>query len=57
MNAKRTMLSPVAMIVQTVIIFGVLLLFSTLLNRWSLAAGRGSGAGDRGQLRTVADAV
>jgi hypothetical protein len=36
MNAKRTMLSPVAMVVQTVIIFAVLLLFSTLLNRWSV---------------------
>jgi hypothetical protein len=36
MNAKRAMLSPMAMIVQTVVIFGVLLLFSTLLNKWSI---------------------
>ena len=36
MNAKRTMLSPAAMVIQTVVIFGVLILFATLLNRWSL---------------------
>jgi hypothetical protein len=36
MNAKRSMLNPLAMIVQTVVIFTVLILFSTLLNRWSL---------------------
>jgi len=36
MNAKRAMLSPAAMIVQTVVIFGILILLSTLLNRWSL---------------------
>jgi len=36
MNAKRTMLSPVAMVVQSVVIFAVLILLSTLLNRWSM---------------------
>ncbi|HWZ50410.1 MAG TPA: hypothetical protein VNW54_02990 [Granulicella sp.] len=36
MNAKHAMLNPAAAIVQTVVIFAVLLLFSTLLNRWSL---------------------
>jgi hypothetical protein len=36
LNAKRAMLSPVPVIVQTVIIFGILLLFTYLLNKWSL---------------------
>jgi hypothetical protein len=35
-NAKRAMLNPSSVIVQTVIIFGVLLLFAFLLNKWSL---------------------
>ena len=36
LNAKRAMLSPVPVIIQAVIIYGVLLLFATLLNKWSL---------------------
>jgi hypothetical protein len=36
LNAKRAMLSPVPVIVQSVIIFGVLLLFTYFLNKWSL---------------------
>jgi hypothetical protein len=36
LNAKRAMLSPVPVIVQTVIIFAILLLFTYLLNKWSL---------------------
>jgi hypothetical protein len=36
LNAKRTMLSPVPVIVQTIVIFGVLSLFAYLLNKWSL---------------------
>ena len=36
MNAKRTMLSPSSVWLQTVIIFGVLILFAYLLNKWSL---------------------
>jgi hypothetical protein len=36
LNAKRAMLSPVPVIVQAVIIFGVLLTFVYLLNKWSL---------------------
>jgi hypothetical protein len=35
-NAKRSMLNPVSAVVQTVIIFGILLAFAYLLNRWSL---------------------
>ncbi len=35
-NAKHIMLNPVAMVVQTVLIFAILLSFSTLLNRWSI---------------------
>src|SRR5258708_35896443 len=35
-NAKRSMLNPVSVVVQTVIIFGILLAFAYLLNRWSL---------------------
>ncbi len=35
-NAKRAMLSPVPVVVQSVIIFGILILLATLLNRWSL---------------------
>jgi hypothetical protein len=35
-NAKRSMLNPVSAVVQTVIIFGILLAFAFLLNRWSL---------------------
>jgi hypothetical protein len=36
LNAKRAMLSPVPVIVQAVVIFGVLLTFVYLLNKWSL---------------------
>ncbi|MEI9981628.1 MAG: hypothetical protein WDN23_22065 [Edaphobacter sp.] len=36
LNAKRAMLNPTAVIVQTVIIFAVLWLFQFLLNKWSL---------------------
>jgi hypothetical protein len=35
-NAKRSMLNPTAAIVQTVIIFAILLTFAFLLNKWSL---------------------
>jgi len=35
-NAKRMMLNPVPAVVQTVIIFGVLILIMTLLNKWSM---------------------
>ena len=35
-NAKRSMLNPASAIVQTLVIFGVLLLFAFLLNKWSL---------------------
>jgi hypothetical protein len=35
-NMKRAMLSPSSAIVQTVIVFAVLLLIMTLLNRWSV---------------------
>ena len=35
-NAKRAMLSPTAVSVQSAIIFGVLLLIATLLNKWSM---------------------
>jgi len=36
LNAKRTMLNPVPAIVQTVVIFAILLTFQFLLNKWSL---------------------
>jgi hypothetical protein len=36
LNAKRAMLSPVPVVVQAMIIFGVLLTFVYLLNKWSL---------------------
>jgi len=36
LNAKRAMLNPTAVIVQTVVIFGILWLFQYLLNKWSL---------------------
>jgi hypothetical protein len=35
-NAKHAMLSPVSSIVQTAIVFGILLLITTFLNKWSL---------------------
>ena len=35
-HAKRTMLSPVSVWIQTIIIFGVLILFMYLLNKWSM---------------------
>lgn len=34
--AKRTMLSPVSVWVQTILVFGILMTFMYLLNRWSL---------------------
>jgi hypothetical protein len=36
MNAKRAMLSPSSAVVQTLVIFGILLTFMYLLNKWSL---------------------
>jgi hypothetical protein len=36
LNAKRAMLSPVPVVIQTAIIFAILLLFTYLLNKWSL---------------------
>jgi hypothetical protein len=36
LNAKRAMLSPVHVIIQTIVIFAILLLFTYLLNKWSL---------------------
>ncbi len=44
-NAKHAMLSPVSVWVQTLIIFGVLLLIMTLLNRWSMERDRDPAAG------------
>ena len=35
-DAKRTMLSPVSSLIQAAIVFGILLTFSTLLNKWSV---------------------
>jgi hypothetical protein len=35
-NAKRSMLNPTSAVVQTVVIFAVLLIFAYLLNKWSL---------------------
>src|ERR1700704_855106 len=36
LNAKRAMLNPVAVIIQTAIIFGILWMFQYFLNKWSL---------------------
>ncbi|HWZ01676.1 MAG TPA: hypothetical protein VNX17_11370 [Edaphobacter sp.] len=36
LNAKRAMLNPVAVIIQTALIFGILWLFQYLLNKWSV---------------------
>jgi hypothetical protein len=36
LNAKRAMLNPTAVIVQTVLIFAILLTFAFFLNKWSL---------------------
>jgi hypothetical protein len=36
LNAKRSMLNPSAAIIQTVLIFAILLLFTFLLNKWSI---------------------
>jgi hypothetical protein len=36
LNAKRAMLNPTAVIIQTVIIFAILLTFTYFLNKWSL---------------------
>ncbi|MCL2659518.1 MAG: hypothetical protein FWD64_03250 [Acidobacteriaceae bacterium] len=44
-NAKRAMLNPTAAVIQTVIIFGVLILIMTLLNRWSLQCDTDPAAG------------
>jgi len=46
-NAKHAMLSPFAAIVQTVIVFGILLLMTTLLNRWSLQRDADPNAGSQ----------
>jgi hypothetical protein len=35
-NAKRTMLAPVSWTIQAIVIFGILLVFMYLLNKWSL---------------------
>jgi hypothetical protein len=37
LNAKRAMLNPTAVIIQTAIIFGILWTFQYFLNKWSLA--------------------
>ncbi|WP_263410883.1 hypothetical protein [Terriglobus tenax] len=36
LNFKRPMLSPTSVAVQMVVVFGILILFATLLNKWSL---------------------
>jgi hypothetical protein len=36
LNFKRPMLSPTSVIVQTLVVFGVLLVMTTLLNKWSM---------------------
>lgn len=36
LNFKRPMLSPVSVSVQVLVVFGILILFATLLNKWSL---------------------
>lgn len=36
LNAKRAMLNPTAVIIQTVVIFAILLTFTYFLNKWSL---------------------
>jgi hypothetical protein len=36
LNAKRAMLSPLHVLIQTVVIFAVLIIFMYLLNKWSL---------------------
>jgi hypothetical protein len=36
LNAKHSMLNPISVIIQTIVIFAVLLLFVYLLNKWSL---------------------
>ncbi|MGD0443272.1 MAG: hypothetical protein ABSA39_04980 [Edaphobacter sp.] len=36
LNAKRAMLNPTAVIIQTVIVFAILWLFQFLLNKWSI---------------------
>src|SRR5712672_1051697 len=35
LNAKRAMLNPTAVIIQTAIIFGILWMFQYFLNKWS----------------------
>lgn len=44
-NAKHGMLSPVSAWIETAVIFGILLLFMTLLNRWSTARDKDPRAG------------
>jgi hypothetical protein len=46
-NAKHAMLSPTSAIVQTVVIFGILLLMTALLNRWSLQRDADPNAGSQ----------
>ncbi|HMG02360.1 MAG TPA: hypothetical protein VK596_04455 [Edaphobacter sp.] len=46
-NAKHAMLSPVPAVVQTVIVFGILLIMMTLLNRWSLQRDADPNAGSQ----------
>jgi hypothetical protein len=48
LNAKRAMLSPAPVIVQAVIIFGVLLTFVYLLNKWSLERDADPARGSQG---------
>ncbi len=45
LNDKRAMLNPHAVILQTVVIFGILLTVMYLLNRWSLACDADPGRG------------
>ena len=44
-NAKSAMLNPVPAVVQTVVIFGILILMMTLLNKWSLQCDADPAAG------------
>jgi len=46
-NAKHAMLSPVPAVVQTVIVFGILLTMMTLLNRWSIQRDADPNAGSQ----------
>ena len=57
LNAKRAMLNPTAVIVQTVVIFAILWLFAYLLNKWSLQRDADPAARDRAELRPLAHQV